>query len=286
MFEGAEASKAWVDMVGALWPAGAIMVGLLWAIGMASLRFLRGLPDFSDRPELIRGAKWFWLWMSGSVFIPWVLSSVAMFLTPVPCSGSFLCFGLVFLLHTLGDRALPGLTDGGLAIMSALGPDLRRLGFEEWLDKRERTRAKQERAMRVLRVVQAGVLVAFVGATVWAYLAVDSRWIIPMWRDQRFSQAITRDLASPQVTDVLAMGSAFEGPIYPMVVHVRPDTTTERAAQVAEGIRQVLMTKRERLLWRISVRPGRGHTLARTYYVPEGMTLPANADRMLPQPRR
>jgi hypothetical protein len=125
----------------------------------------------------------------------------------------------------------------------------------------------------------------YLGVGVWVHQGMES-WMVAMAREGTFSQKVRQEIGSLAVLEVRAGGPAvFQSAVYPMWVYVGPDVAGVQAAQIAERTRQILAARHEKLCWRIIVKPEHGGKLAQAYYVPEGMTLPPNADQIRPQPR-
>jgi hypothetical protein len=255
-------------------------------VSYLSLCFLRGLPDFPDKAAMLRGARWGGLVVAAWLLVNTVLICLGLRFSDYPLSGMILsnalCIGTFHLLVVRrGDEFI-----GTLACLNRLR--LRPFDFGRWLEDRAQSKARACLGRRQRWIAHIGLALGLAGylcLAASAYFEFD-RWFAGAARDERFGARIRDAVALPEVRDVVSFGPAqYRGPIYILSVHVRPQTTPDQATAFVERVRAALSARKDMNLWRILIGAERGHTLAKGYYVPEGMTLPPDADHMRLPPR-
>jgi len=259
----------------------AVVLLLFGVSGHVSLRYLRRLPDFPEKPALIRGAKLCGVALA-SVFL---LNLVVTWLTVragMVASGAILGMATMF---------------GGMAVLFARdrveweGFNFwrwpRKFGEQEavneWRRMRQRTQ-RQRRWLPYLGLAHWVAVAALLSFAAWSYWHMD-RWLIASCAEERFVKMLQHELGDPQVQEVVPMSTDYEGPLFPMCLHVPGTMSKAEAERAVDQMRQQLMKHGEKRAWRIYARPEHGHTLARTVYVPPGVVLPPGTENQRPQPR-
>ena len=267
-------------MLAFYWMCGGLAAVCL-AVSYISLRFLRRLPDFPDKPAMLRGAKW-----GGLVFSAWLAVMVGLsdlcLRTDYSRSGSLLvqALWLAGLFWFLLRFRVEG--DGTLAAFTRLR--VRPFDFDRWLADRNRVTANNRKWLWLTCVV-AAVNVGCMGWMAVRRIGQD-RHMAAVALDTAFGAQLQRLMGMPEVQSIETTGpAAFQGSVYSLDIQVRFGMTTVLAESVAKRARDALDVQGDRLFWRIRVVPERGRPLAVDYYVPAGMTLPAGADQIRPRPR-
>lgn len=249
-----------------------------------SLRFLRGLPDFPDRDAMLRGARWggvVAVLVSG-VYLGFPVLGISVIHTPLSSlfvAKAFL-YTVVFWLAMWRAEEF----SGAMACLLRLRY-WRKFDLEAWLRDREAAAQRSRRAARWVPWLLAAVVVLQLGMAGWSYGKFDREFAL--WaREERFSRELQQALAGPEVEEVLAVPHLWAGPLYPLIIQVHTGTTSAQGRTLVERMKHVLAARQDRRMWRIYARPEHGHTLAQGYYVPLGMTLPPNADKLRPTPGR
>jgi hypothetical protein len=255
-----------------LWLGALIFIGVGWY----SLRLLRRLPDFPDKPAMLRGAKW-----GPLVVIAWCALAAAL--------GGLCARSAGF--RTSGPALVHAVRLAGFFwLLLRSGPEAEGLGFaltqfrlrpfdsDKWLAERERSKTGSRKWRWVLYVLAAIVVSGWVALAGWTYWHED-RWLAAMAQDERFGAQLREAMGVSEVEGISADGPAeTRGRLCALFVHVSPGTAVERGKEIAERAREVLAARQDKHILRIHVGPEHGRRLAKVYYVPEGMTLPPDAD--------
>jgi hypothetical protein len=251
-----------------IWAAGAVAAASL-TVAYLSRRFVRGLPGFDGKPEMLRGAKWGGLVGVGLIVLTAGLVGLGLHLTFLPLTsvsaGQALFwagFGWLVLHY---DRESAGM-------FAVVTRPRRRPGQTpaEWLDQWLAGRRRQEERLRLGRRFLppwfAFLPMLWLGAAAGGYLAFDRQFSWAM-QEAKLGAEIQQALASPEVVDVIAQGrSAYKDWPYLMVVLVRPDTTPRQCERVADRVAGLLADRHEPGIWRVFVQATPGPAVAGRIY--------------------
>lgn len=226
-----------------------VFAGFLPVIGLLSLRFIRGMPDFEHRPQMLWGAKWLSVVPLGAV----ATANLAMYFglgrTPYPRTSFFIglaTFVFVTSLPHLRDQAL-GLRAAAIPIWSGGRP----FDFDSWLARERRARAKERR----YGLLMTGV--AIVCAAVLIYYAVGAYPSERIWAEHRRTEllveSIGRDVASPLVEYVFRTPPYLASDPYEVVITLRKRASQAEAQALLGRWQQGFAALAEANRWRIEI---------------------------------
>lgn len=270
-----------IQVLSGLWVVGAALL-IFASMGYASGRVLRRMPDFPEKAAMLRGARWGALVMTGLMLL----------------QLGIVLLGMQFALMMLSGSVAKAVFWAGLGVFLLrfrLESDGMTFGLQYWRHRKqapdkliEDWRKRQTRVERYNRIclycwpVLCGLWLAIGG---WGYWHFDRSFVAAV-SDERLGMALKQELNDPRVVKVMPMHAHFEGPLYPLITYVLPQTSVQQGWQIARQTQRILAQRSERLAMSIYVRPEHGHVLARATYVPFGMTLPAGGERQHPHPRK
>lgn len=278
-----EATRQWRDaLLPAVW-SGGVASAFFVAIGWTSLRALRRFPDFPEKAAMLRGAKWGGLAFTGLVVlsfgIMWLAAGYGLCMAGVGIGKAVFWIGFAVSLHRYrfeGD---------GLLLGGQYFARYRRQGPEKWLEDWRKRQPTVERWNRILVFWWPVLILLWLSFGAWGYWHSD-RMLLAIAVDETLGKTLQQDLGDPRVVKVVPMRWLFEGPLFPLHVHVAVGTTKEAGDELAERLRRLLSLRKDGTAWRITVRPRYGHTLARATYAPPGVILPEGVEHQHRKPRR
>ena len=189
---------------GAVLAIGAL--AFVWLVGYLSLRFLRDLPDFEHKREMMWGAKWHWA-IYASILTASILTMYFGFtLSPYPTTSLLVALALMWVLFALDLVLLPHQNSGQLAIVDLWTARLKKqsFSFDSWIAREHRNRVKQRRMRIVIAVFWVLLWTGTCG-----YLAVTSsslsfdRQFSAMRQQAALAENIKARLANPLVEEVV-----------------------------------------------------------------------------------
>lgn len=277
-----ELTRSWQEMLLPwLWTVGAAAI-IFGAMGYASWRALRVMPDFPEKAAMLRGAKW-----GGLAIIALSILTTGVALLCAGCglvvaslglAKALLWTGFAFLLHRFQ------LESDGILVGGQYWLRYRRSDPGKWLEDWRSRQPKAQRYYRIMIFVWPVLILGWLSMAAWGYWHFD-RMFLASTADDRLGIALKQELGDARVVEVAPMAATFEGPLIPLNVYVAPDTEAETGRQLAERLLQILAERRDGNAWRIRVRPKFGHVLAQRLYAPPGVVLPPGIERQTPRPR-
>jgi len=247
------------------------VVAVLGLVGYFSYRFLRTLPDFEYKRQMLWGAKWLW---AVAAVVPGVAGlTVYLLLTRTPYFGTAITAGPgIFLLIALVSLLLPTQIRGNLAVLDLLNARLKRQPFDfpAWLERERRLCPRR----RLHTFIMGGVWLLFTVAFAYFILTVmipSDREFAEVGRLLTLVQTLEQQIDSPLVEGVYPWGLLPDEP-YTLEVRVPEDTTPAQAKELLQRTQQVLASLGEKQRWRIVVSYCGKKTFATGIYEPRGQT--------------
>ncbi len=245
----------------------AIFIGLIALVGHFSYRFLRGLPDFEHKAQMMWGAKWYWAIVLAACAIGSLTMYLGITVTQYMTTSILVADALFWLIIALSFLFLPHQIRGGLALFDFLRPRLRgrRFDFDAWLERQRQVDTKHRLVRHIPDVVMllVPVMIAYFAFSVYP---VD-REIAEMQRVLPLAETLTQQLASPLVKGVFP-NPPFRQQPYELRVKVPEDTTTVQAEEVLRQTQQALSRLGEPRRWEIVVTDCGKKTFATGLYDP------------------
>ena len=251
-------------------------------LGHASMRAFRVMPDFPEKAAMMRGARWGAVALLGLSLASVGTISLGLRLGLICASG-----GLAHAILLSGFFALFyrfQVESEGLFAGARYWLNYRHKGWEPWIKEWRSRQLKVKRQWRVMVFLWPVLILVWLSFAAWGYWHID-RMFLASIADERLGTALKQELNDLHVVEVVPMRSSFEGPLYPLMVHVTPGTTAQQAQQLAERTRQAFALGHDRYAWNIHVRPEHGKIIGRALYTPPGVLLPPGIERQPPRPR-
>lgn len=279
----ANITRDWLNgLQPALWSLGGAVV-VFGAMGYASWRILRRMPDIPEKAAMLRGAKWGGLAITGlaalCVCAVRLGAQLGLMLSSFCVAQALFLAGMwVFIYRfTLESEGVFAGVNWWLRY--------RQKGWDRCLEERRKKRQKLARSNRVLSYVWLCIIGAWLASAGSGYWHLD-RMFVACAADEQLGLALKQELNDRRVVEVSPRRADFEGPLIPLNVYVTPDTSVDAGQRLSERLVQVLAGRRDRNVWRIRVRPKFGNILARKLYVPPGVTLPRGIEQQPAHPRK
>lgn len=279
----AEGLHEWqLALLPALWGA-SIGVALFALLGYLSWRVLSRLPDFPEKSAMVRGSVWAAPALAVLAAVPflsvWFGAGLGLPMAGLGIGKALFWAGFAWLYWRFRPE-MDGMFKGVTYWLR-----YRKRGLEAFRSDHLAAREKLRRYDRIVGWCWPVLVACWLGLGVWGYWHVD-RMVIGAAADERLVAMLKQELGDPRVVDVMAMRAGFEGPLYPMLVHVTAATTAEQARAMAERLRQALARRGDKSAWFIEVRAKYKRDLASAMYVPPGVTLPPGIERQPARPRK
>ncbi len=260
-----------------------VVVGFFAVVGDRSVDFLRGLPEFEHKAEMLWGARWLWAVMLAIPTVAYLVMYEGITRTAYPVTSVLAAllifqFGFVVLLPLLGDQAA-----GCFAVLDLVGAWFKRKPFDvsAWI-AHEQEKLKRQRlyaAMGALGFVMSGLL--SYGQLSRSYRV--EREIAELYRGLPLVIVLKQELHSLLVEGVFIERALTREP-YELVVRVRRDTTAKQADDVARRTERALASLGEPRQWLIHV-VRRGEKARQREALTESMYVPHVRPKASPSSR-
>ncbi|MFP3904535.1 MAG: hypothetical protein ACLFWB_09880, partial [Armatimonadota bacterium] len=178
-----------------------LVIGIILALGLVSVHYLRQQRDFEHKQQMLWGAHWFWAVVMAAEAVLVGGTYFALTRTSYPMTAGFTAvfLGPVFLgvfLQRFHHQFL-----GAFFTLQVWAARMKGEAFDlqEWLED-QRTPDRKQRIIRIIAVVVQVVLVCGYVSLILAFAYPADRWRMKAMQAERIQPVMQQRLESEQVT--------------------------------------------------------------------------------------